>query len=165
MATQVLHIGNDHCHRIMVLRRAGYSVEACPFLGNLDTALHNDDKLAAVAMSEADASARQQALTLIRSISTAPVILFKHAIYYPDEADFDLVIPNLTPPKDWLNSVAAIIARSRALRAQSKIVRERSATLVRETAAATEKLIELLQRSKEILGNDPENSSSDSEKD
>lgn len=111
MAARILHFGQDECNRVIVLRSAGYSVEACPSLPNLDAALRKDAEPDAVVFSERHAPARHNGLTLVRSGSSAPVILFEHTLYYPDEPEYDLVIPNLTPVQEWLDRIAAIIAQ------------------------------------------------------
>lgn len=150
MADRILHFGSDDCNRVIVLRRAGYSVDACLTLPHLHSAFNGDGEFAAVVMSEAHELVRRDALTLVRSRSSAPVILFEHTNYCPDEAAFDLVIRNLTPVREWLDSIAATIEFSRALCAQSKVIRERSSALLQEVAATREESNEIRQRSARI---------------
>lgn len=138
MAARILHFGNDECNRLMVLRHAGYSVEICPSLLNLDTALHNDGGPAAVLMSDMQSFPRHEVVTHVHSQSSAPIILFQHNDYTPGEAEFDLVIPNLTPTREWLEKIAATIERTRAIRDNLSKISAQSAELKRECASVRE---------------------------
>lgn len=126
MGARILHFGLDESNRVPVLRSAGYVVEACPSLPNLDSALHHDGEPAAVVMSDSHASESHAVLNMVHSSSFAPVILFERTTYCPDERDFDLVIPNLTPVKEWLAKIAATIERPRAFHPSEREIRQQS---------------------------------------
>jgi hypothetical protein len=129
MAARIIHFGTDSCSRLLVLEHAGYDVDDCPSLIKLDSALAARRSAAAVLMTEDPRVPRREAITLVRSRSSAPLILFQTVAPSVDELEFDLVIPVLTPPREWLEKIAAIIERSRSIIADSKSVREQSVAL------------------------------------
>jgi hypothetical protein len=136
MADRILYFGRDDCNRIIVLRRAGYDIHTCPSLVTLDTALQDRPEPDAVVIpGVVPMPERHNAVTLVNSLSSAPLVLFESGYDGPDESEFDLVIPNLTPPEEWLESISQTIERSRVLHAQSISIRELSAKLTRESTA------------------------------
>jgi hypothetical protein len=148
MAARIVHFGSDSCNRLIVLQNAGYVLEDCLYLPNLSSALQVGDDPAAVVMSEArEVARRRDAITLVRSRSLAPLILFQSHTYTDDEPEFDLVIPVLTPPKEWLEKIAATIERSRSLLSDSRSIRQQSAFLVRESSAIRQESVLERQRS------------------
>jgi hypothetical protein len=94
---------------------AGYAVDDCPSVSNLRFALQDSHHTAAVVFTGQNENERKEAVTLARSQSSAPLILFEASNSPTDEADFDLVIPPLTPPEEWLDKIAATIQQRRAL--------------------------------------------------
>lgn len=139
MAAQIIHFGPDDCHRLTVLRSAGYSVHACASLGQLHASLEMNREADAVVMTESDGVAPKEAITLARSCSAAPVVLFSAGNGCHEELCFDLVVHSLTPPGEWLVEVDALIAKSRELRAESEIIAMESARLRHEAAEVREK--------------------------
>jgi hypothetical protein len=114
MAASVVHFGEDFCFRVSVLKSAGYVVAECDSVDGLSRALTwNPD---AVVLEEGPRALIYEAISLTRSRSTASLILFRKNIdrFIPDV--FDLVIPSLTEPQQWLNDIAALIARTKHLR-------------------------------------------------
>jgi len=109
MAARVVHFGCDVCRRLLVLHMAGYAVDDCPSILNLRSALLDSRQTDAVVFSTQDEAERKEAITLARSESSAPLILFETSNGPSDEANFDLVIPPLTPPQEWLAKLAATI--------------------------------------------------------
>lgn len=146
MGTRILHFGQDGCNRLMVLRSAGYAVELCSSLSDLDSALHIDTDPAAIVMSDMHGSTPREAVTFVHSQSSAALILFRHPDYSTDECDFDLVIPNLTPVREWLSKMAATIEKSRALPASARDLRRRSELLIQETRTTGERTAKQLKR-------------------
>jgi hypothetical protein len=114
MAARVVHFGCDPCRRLLVLHMAGYAIDDCPSVLNLGFALQ-DNQAAAVVFTGQNENERKEAVTLARSQSSAPLILFEASNSPTDEADFDLVIPPLTPPQEWLDKIAATIQQRRIL--------------------------------------------------
>jgi len=109
MAARVVHFGCDVCRRLLVLHMAGYAVDDCPSILTLRSALQDTSQTAAVLFAGQDETERREAVMLARSQSSAPLVLFEMSNAPSDEADFDLVIPPLTPPHEWLAKLAATI--------------------------------------------------------
>jgi hypothetical protein len=131
MAARVIHFGVDDCHRLMVLRSAGYSVDNCDSLGQLITKLETDGEADAVVMSDCDGISTEEAASLARTHTKAPVVLFRSTNRSVEESAFDLVVHSLTPPEVWLNEVDALIAQCQMLRVQSAIPTRESQLLRR----------------------------------
>jgi hypothetical protein len=113
MITRVIHFGPDECHRMMVLRSAGYAVEECGSLMQLLAVLASAAGVEAVVMSDTDGIPPRQAAAVVRDHSSLPVILFRNTNRAYEESGFDLVVDCLTPPETWLNDLNMIIERSR----------------------------------------------------
>jgi hypothetical protein len=124
MAARIVHFGADSCSRLLVLEHAGYDVDHCPTVLMLDSALKTGREADAVLMTEDPRASRREAISLVRSYSAAPLVLFQTVGPTFDEPEFDLVIPVLTPPREWLEKIAATIESSRALVAEARFSRE-----------------------------------------
>jgi hypothetical protein len=109
-SVRIIHFGADDCHRINVLRSAGYSVEDCRSLGAFHEALAEREP-AAVFVTEGDDGLPWEAVSLVKSFSAAPLVLFRrsHGDLAPES--FDLAIESLTPPRQWLLAIGDLIAR------------------------------------------------------
>jgi hypothetical protein len=138
MATSVVHCGEDICFRLPVLESAGYSVTECHSVELLAEALTQNPE--AVLLEEEPKVLVEAAVFLTRSRSTASLILFRSEVDGFETSDFDLVIPSLTPPEEWLNEIATLLQRSRAIRAESQVIREESLSL-RQGSAAVRKAV------------------------
>ena len=134
MAAHVLHIGMDDCHRVAVLRSVGYRVDECASLLQLATALEGPKGADAVFLTESDSIPPEQAISLAREHSEAPVILFRRSTYGTSDDDFDLVIPPLTAPEKWLQEVRSLLDWSRMGRVQAQAITDQSRTLRKETS-------------------------------
>ncbi len=134
MAAHVLHIGMDDCHRVAVLRSVGYRVDECASLPQLATALEAANGADAVFLTESDGISPEQAISLARERSSAPIILFRRSTYGMSEDEFDLVIEPLTAPEEWLNDVGSVLEWSRMVRAEAQVITDRSQSLRKETS-------------------------------
>lgn len=114
MIARVIHFGTDDCHRLMVLRSAGYVVENCRSLVQLLACLADGAPADALLMSDGEGVSPQEAAALARANSSLPVVLFRNTNVTYEESGFDLVVQCLTPPKVWLNEVDALIERIRS---------------------------------------------------
>jgi hypothetical protein len=120
MAVRILHFGQEFCHRLPVLKSAGYRVDECVSISQLQFRFQSGFQPDAVSMAEYGGSAPVDAVPAIRSFCSAPLILFRETNLVPNpngEGDydgyrFDLVIPALTQPSEWLDEIAAVIHRS-----------------------------------------------------
>ncbi len=139
MAARVIHFGTDDCHRLTVLRTAGYVVDACTSLVQLHKALKTTVDPDAVCIAEGDGAVPEAAGNLARSHSRAPVILFQSTNLRSEDTVFDLVVPTLTPPQTWLREMEALIAESQAIRVRSRSLIENSRELREEAAVARKK--------------------------
>ena len=134
MAARILHYGQDPCHRLFVLRSAGYSVGQCGSVTQLRAALLSEET-DAVVITDCPSPASPDAVDVTRSQSSARLILFRDTNADTREEDFDLIIPALTPPAQWLNDIAILIEQSRAIRDRSSRLIQKSRTLTLESAA------------------------------
>lgn len=136
MVARVIHFGADTCHRLPVIRSAGYRVETCNSISELRDALAAEEETDAVLISEGTGGVHQDAVLLARSHSEAPIILFRKSQRSFSESEFDLVVPVLDPPESWLAGIANLIARRQELRAKSELLRGRSVELRVESGLA-----------------------------
>jgi hypothetical protein len=137
MAARVIHFGVDDCYRLSVLRRAGYVIEDCSNLIQLRDALEADAD--AVMLNDSHGSVPENAISLARSRTLAPIVLFPNSKRsYPTE-QIDLVVPTFTPPQEWLLELANLIVHSRAVQEYSRLLQEQSQQLCLESAQAREK--------------------------
>jgi hypothetical protein len=120
MAATLVYYGIDTCHRLSVLAQAGYSIENCSSLDDLGTTLGYCSEDTAVLMTDHDGRLPQEAIALTRSRSAALLILFRNSSLACVDSSFDLVIPSLTPPEQWLRQIADLIDRSLLLRSNSQ---------------------------------------------
>lgn len=117
MAYRIIHLGVDHCHRLMVLRNAGFGVEECPSLVEFREALMTEPPAGAICVGDGEAGAREMVVSLARARCSGPLILFQtdedDASGSEDapDASFDLVVPCLTPPEVWLSKLRSLIQR------------------------------------------------------
>ena len=137
LAARVIHFGVDDCHRLMVLRSAGFSVDIFSSLGQLRTFLLAGGEADVLFLSDSDDGVPEDAMSLARTHSSAPVVLFRSTNQTYQESRFDLVVHALTPPEVWLHQVNALIARSRGVRARSVELPRKSARLRHEAAILT----------------------------
>lgn len=151
MAARVVHIGTDNCHRVPVLESAGYAVDGCSSLKELHQALRQLE-LKAVLVGESEGVVHRDMIREVRQCSDAPVVLFREALHFPEPGEelFDLEVPVLQPPDAWLPNLAALIARSQELRAQSREIRGHALRLCQETAIVRERSQRERQRSGEM---------------
>ena len=114
MVARIIYFGTDECRRLLVLRSAGFAVDECPTLAILRFALEKEDEPAAVIVAEPRRRGPTEAVSLIREHTRAPLILFQNMVQSYSESDFDLVVPVLTYPGEWMYTLCALINRSRA---------------------------------------------------
>jgi hypothetical protein len=138
MATSFIHFGEDICFRLPVLKSAGYSVAECHSFEVLSAALGQNPE--AVLLEEQPRALTEAAAILTRSRSAASLILFRSEVDGFTAGDFDLVIPSLTPPEEWLSEIAELLQRSRIIRAESQAILKASSSL-REDSAAVRKAV------------------------
>ena len=134
MAARVIHFGPDDCHRMMVLRSAGYAVDHCNSLIQLRSSLVSGGAAEAVMVSDGEGIAPETAIAIAKSHSSAPLVLFRSTNLSYQDSGFDLVVNSLTPPEVWLNDVHSLITRTLALRTESEAMITEARQLRRESA-------------------------------
>lgn len=135
MAASVLYFGPDEWNRVQVFESAGYAVQQCLKISDLESELKKSLPAVVVMNSSAHASFRP-ALELVRAqAASARIIAFPSPGESGFEKSVDLVVPPLTPPDDWLQELAALLEQSRAVLEDAIVVQEQSATIVRELTA------------------------------
>jgi hypothetical protein len=113
-SVRLIHFGSDDCHRVNVLRSAGYFVDDCRSMRAFQEALTAERKPDAVFITEREDDPAGDAVSLIKTCSTAPLILFRRSHGDLSDGSFDLVIESLTPPQQWLQEIDQLIARRHA---------------------------------------------------
>jgi hypothetical protein len=149
MAGNIVHFGTDECRRSLILKSAGYSVDLCTSVVKLALIFKQGSGADAVIVNEIDEGKAKQVITAIRAHSSAPLILFEGPDRHPIPSEFDLIIPPLSSPEQWLQRIAATIERSRALLTQSKLVREQSSLLLSDSAALRQKSASVRERARQ----------------
>ena len=110
---KIIHFGEDSCHRLMVLEGVGYSVERCESIENIEYYLRSPDPPDAIIISDEFGKASRVVAYLANVDLPIPLILFA-STHEPDaDSNFDLVIPALTSPSNWLSRIEEMIARFR----------------------------------------------------
>ena len=115
---RIIQFGEDSCHRLKVLKGAGYSVKKCGSITEIESCLRSPEPPDAVVITDEFGKAYRDAVFLAKADSSLPVILFATTEESCTESSFDLVIPALTSPDMWLARIEEIIARSRSLRGE-----------------------------------------------
>ena len=102
----ILHVGNDICHRIPIMRAASFAVvQSEDSVIAILRAFANGDSFSAITF-HADISAPSSSVVwAARKLSAAPVVLFDNPSINHDRSCFDVVIPNLTYPSRWLKDL------------------------------------------------------------
>ena len=133
----------------MVLRSAGYAVDGYTSLEQLRGSLLAGGEADAVLLSEGSGVALEEAASLARSCSSAPVVLFCSTNQAYEGAAFDLVVHSLTPPEAWLYEVDKVIAKSRLLGWHLKALSRKSTQLLAESARVVNKSRSARMRSRQ----------------
>jgi hypothetical protein len=138
VAANLVYFGVDTCHRLPVLARAGYTVENCYSALQLEAVFDSSCPAEAVLMTDHEGKLPQDAITLTRSRSVAPLILFRDSNHSYAESAFDLVVPSLTAPGQWLEQIAVLLEESRLVRRKSALLRAESRMLQQDAAELRE---------------------------
>jgi hypothetical protein len=120
VSARIVHFGIDDRRRIEVLRSAGYSVDECGHSISLfHAALIGIRDVNAVVIAENDDMEPDEAISLVRATSMAPLILFQSKHFHFDESEFNLVVHPLTDPHRWLIDIRALIDQRNLRRKQN----------------------------------------------
>lgn len=120
MSARIVHFGDDRFNRLGPLREAGYSIDSCSTLDEFRAAVASGAPCDALTIAETESSRFECAISIARSESVAPLILFQASTQQRDSSAFSLVVPLLAPPASWIAQVAEVIERGRARRPSSQ---------------------------------------------
>jgi hypothetical protein len=125
MATTVLHVGDDPCHRIPVMEQRGLSVvqSECS-VGGLQHVFTGGMTFSALTFHNETYTPADAVVSTARTLSTAPFVLFHNPFVRCDQSVFDLVIPVHTSPVAWLKSLEQAIQEAKQLRKMSLQLRQ-----------------------------------------
>ena len=152
MATaRIIQFGQDSCHRLTVMKEAGYSVEGCRSVTELRAALRSQDAPDAVVITDENGSVPVEAIREVKSAARGPVILFANADEEYPESSFDLVIPVLTPPANWLARIQEAIEHSRSLQVESWRLRHEAAAVSERSRSERARSRAEYARNRELL--------------
>jgi hypothetical protein len=101
----------DACRRPDVLRSVGFTVHECTAFAELAACLGAGENPDLVCVSDDGHGSAARALTLVRSLSTAPAVLFANGSEAVPESSWDLEVPALTHPGTWLSRIVELAKR------------------------------------------------------
>jgi hypothetical protein len=129
-AGAILYVGEDICHRIPVMERAGIVVlqSECS-IDRVRQVLAKSNNFAAVTFHNDLVAPASEVVTTVRELSRAPLILFRNPLVDCDDWLFDLVISVPTPPEVWASSLGTAIREEHHLRERSQKLPQDCATL------------------------------------
>jgi CRP-like cAMP-binding protein len=133
MSASIVHFGDDRFNRLGALRDAGYSVDACATLEQFKLALTSGFPCDALTIAEAEDALIDDAVSIARSASTAPLILFKASTQTYDSSEFNFVVPLLSEPRTWVMKIGDLISEKRASRSSHALRGARSLRELRQT--------------------------------
>ena len=109
MSLKILTFGYDACHRWAVMRFVGFRVEECESVRDLRQRLISSTDVDAVIMVEDIVSIPPEAITAAKSYFNGPLVLFESRFPAENEHVFDVRVPNLMEPSEWLQRIQAAI--------------------------------------------------------
>jgi hypothetical protein len=134
----ILHVGNDICHRIPIMRAASFAVFQIEVsIPAIREALAGGDTFSAITFHADFSAPPRDVICAARTLSVAPLVLFENAWTDYDRSAFDFAIPNLTHPSRWLRKLHDAIEASRAQCERSLRLRRECETLFSAFPAST----------------------------
>jgi CheY-like chemotaxis protein len=100
----IIHFGNDDCHRVMVLRNAGYTVHECMSAGQLARSFELGTSADMLCISEGLEPLPSEVFAA-KAHCHVPVIYFRTSTGTYSDFKFDFEIEPLTPPNRWLSDI------------------------------------------------------------
>lgn len=122
MAAKVLFFGQDTDQRISTLIHTGYSVDVYSSIAELEPSLVEDSDAVAVAISGVWKPFLHDSISIVRSQSGIPFILFGEPDKDSSQSIFDLVIPARRSSSQWLGEIDLLIRECHATRAKAREV-------------------------------------------
>lgn len=110
MGSRIIYYGADE-YRLRTLQSAGYTVQPCSSLTEFRWVLSSVGRPDAVAFAEANGRAPHTAMSLARRYRS-PLVLFQCWTPHYNESEFNLIVPMLTLPEQWLGDIASLIGHT-----------------------------------------------------
>ncbi|HTZ57175.1 MAG TPA: hypothetical protein VMB49_03720 [Acidobacteriaceae bacterium] len=135
-AATILHVGDDICHRIPVMKKSGFAVlrSDCS-AGGIRDAFARKIPFSVVTFHNALSAPSPSLVSTARSLTAAPFALFANPFVDFDQELFELVIFAYTRPEIWVEALRSTIEEAHRIRSLSRQLRADSAAL-RATARA-----------------------------
>lgn len=125
-AARILHFGDDECHRLAVLKQAGYETNLCSSEPEL---VEQVQVVAPAAVLFSRIPAKPHDIQELRNRTKIPFVAFGGSTKTAKAESFDLVIEPVTTPDVWLEQFSDIILRSRQVLKNSELIRKHSRQL------------------------------------
>ena len=93
MAALDIHFGVDDCYRLRVLRRAGYATRSAAVSSSFENVLDSEGDADAVMVNDSKGFVPLQVISVVRSRTSAPIILFPETGRTYETDEIDLVVP------------------------------------------------------------------------
>jgi CheY-like chemotaxis protein len=149
MATRIVHFGFDDGVTLLALAQSGYEVAACgASVPKLKDALQQAD-YDAILVSEGDGLPCEE-LPYLRSLSPAPLVLFRGAGRKHCPSGFDLVVRQRTQTAHWLKSLADLIKHSRARRGVTNSACDESSSLIKHSDGLIKRSLAIRREAKSL---------------
>jgi hypothetical protein len=98
------------------MRFAGFTIHECESIRDLRQQLISSTDIEAVIMVEDIVSIPADALMAAKDYFHGPLILFEGRYTHGNKGFFDVTVPNLTLPSEWLPQLQAVISELRFMR-------------------------------------------------
>lgn len=147
----LLHVGDDICHRIPVMERAGLIVSRSEAsMSAVQSALTPGDEFAAITFHNDVKPVSSEVVYIARQLSVAPIVFFENQSVDREDCEFDLVIRDYTPPAVWVPTLVDAIEQSRKIREISRQLRLDAAAVRSQSRELLRKLAEDCSRSVDL---------------
>jgi hypothetical protein len=122
MATaNILYVGTNICHRIPIMESAGLTVcqseDSIPAIRN---AFAHGESFSVITFHTDVSALPWGVVSVTRTLSVAPLVLFENPYIYCEKSNFDLVVPAFSSPSCWLKKLHDVIEASRKLQEYSQ---------------------------------------------
>lgn len=102
---------SDACRRPEVLRWVGFTVQECTALSDLAGRLRSGEAPDLVCVADGWDEPVELVLSLVRSYTSAPVVLFSSGRHLYPEVAWDMEVPVMTHPGEWVSRVVELLER------------------------------------------------------
>lgn len=100
---------SDACRRPEVLRSVGFTVHECTVLSEMVSCLRAGENPDLVCVADCWEEPAESVLTLVRSLTGAPMVLFSSGRHLYAQGAWDLEVPAMTHPRVWLSRIVQMM--------------------------------------------------------